>query len=83
MTSEEHRILQEKVEAELEKLRPYLQKDGGDIEYVRFEERTATLELRLLGECQGCPLSSMTFRGGIERHIIHFIPEIRRIEQVK
>lgn len=74
--------LKDKVNIELEKLRPHLQVDGGDIEYVRFEERTATLELRLLGECAICPLSSMTFRGAIERHIIHYLPEIRRIEQV-
>jgi Fe-S cluster biogenesis protein NfuA len=66
----------------LAKLRPYLEEDGGDVEFVRFEEETRVLELRLLGNCRGCPLSLMTLRGGIERHILHEIPEIRRVEPV-
>ncbi|GAB5464720.1 MAG: hypothetical protein Kapaf2KO_01560 [Candidatus Kapaibacteriales bacterium] len=74
--------LQNRVEKVLDSIRPYLQKDNGDVEFVRFEERTNTLELRLLGECVGCPISSMTFRGGIEREILFHIPEIRRVEQV-
>jgi Fe-S cluster biogenesis protein NfuA len=75
--------IRERVEIELEKARPHLAKDGGGIEYVGFEERTDTLELRMLGACRTCPLISMTFRGAIERLIVANVPEIRRIEQVE
>ena len=66
----------------LSKLRPFLVEDGGDVEFVRYEEETRVLELRLLGNCRGCPLSLMTLRGGIERHILNEIPEVRRVEPV-
>jgi Fe-S cluster biogenesis protein NfuA len=71
-----------KVEEILSKLRPYLQIDGGDVEYVRFETETSTLVLRLLGNCASCPLSLMTLRGGIERFILKDIPEVRRVEKI-
>lgn len=80
MTKQEE--MQSKVEKVLVNLRPYLQRDGGDIEFVRFEEESSVVELRFLGNCKNCPLNMMTFRGGIERHLIYHIPEIRRIEKV-
>ncbi|MDX9791230.1 MAG: NifU family protein [Candidatus Kapaibacterium sp.] len=70
------------VEEILQKLKPYLHKDGGDVEYVRFEEETRTLVLRLTGNCADCPMSMMTLRGGIERFILKYIPEVRRVEKV-
>ncbi|MBX3043689.1 MAG: NifU family protein [Candidatus Kapabacteria bacterium] len=74
--------LRPKVESILEKLRPYLQLDGGDVEYVHYETDTRTLVLRLLGNCSGCPMALMTLRGGIERFILKDIPEIRRVEKI-
>jgi Fe-S cluster biogenesis protein NfuA len=74
--------IESEVERVLVKLRPYLNEDGGDVHFVRFEEETRVLELRLSGNCRGCPLSLMTLRGGIERHILNEIPEIRRVEPV-
>lgn len=71
-----------KVELILEKLRPYLQIDDGDVEFVRYEENTQTLVLRFLGNCADCPLSMMTLRGGIERFILKDIPEVRRVEKI-
>ena len=65
----------------LDKLRPYLVIDGGDVEYVRFESDSRTLVLRFLGNCKSCPLSMMTLRGGIERFILKDIPEVRRVEK--
>lgn len=75
--------LRHRVEIELDKIRPYLEKDKGGVEYVRFEEETATLELRMTGNCGICPLSLMTLRGGIERFLLISIPEIRRVEKVE
>jgi Fe-S cluster biogenesis protein NfuA len=77
-----HDKLRSAVEAELEKIRPYLAIDNGGVEYVRFEAETRTLELRLTGNCAICPLSMMTLRAGIERFILAALPEVRRIEKV-
>ncbi|GAB1370629.1 NifU family protein [Candidatus Kapaibacterium sp.] len=73
--------IEHRVNEILDNLRPYLQEDDGDVEYVRFEEDTRTLVLRFLGNCDGCPLSMMTLRGGIERFILKDIPEVRRVEK--
>lgn len=64
-------------------MRPYLQEDEGDIEFVRFENETSVLEVRFLGNCKTCPLSVMTLRAGIERYLLARIPEIRRVESVQ
>ena len=70
-----------RIENVLNKLRPFLQQDEGDVEFVRFEDDTNTLVLRLTGNCKDCPLSMMTLRGGIERFILKDIPEVRRVEK--
>ncbi len=75
--------IREKVEKVFVLVRPYLVQDGGDIEYVNYEEDTATLEVRLTGNCKDCPMAMMTLRAGIERLILKEIPEIRRIEKVR
>ena len=72
-----------RVNQALEKIRPYLLEDGGDVEFVRYEENTNVLELRLKGNCTDCPLSMMTLRAGIERLLIKEIPQIKRIEKVR
>lgn len=73
----------EKIKEVIEKLRFHLQKDGGDMEFVRLEESTNVLEIRFLGNCKGCPLSIMTLRAGIERVILKELPFVRRVEEVK
>ncbi len=75
--------LKEKVIEIFEQIRPYLLEDGGDIEFVNYEDNTKVLEVRLLGSCADCPLAMMTLRAGIERVIIQKIPQIKRIEKVK
>mgnify|MGYP000269631316 CR=1 FL=1 len=61
---------------------PILEKDGGGVEFVRFDETTNTCELKPIGNCKNCPLWLMTLRAGIERIIINAIPQIRRVESV-
>ena len=73
----------EQIQRALEECRGPLQVDGGDIEFVRFEEATRTAEIRFLGACAACPMSIMTLRAGIERVLIHRVPHIRRVEQVR
>lgn len=73
--------IQAKVEKVLEKIRPYLICDGGDVRFNRYEPETKTLVVDMLGNCENCPLSVMTLRAGIEKLILKEIPEIKRVEK--
>ena len=66
----------------LESVRPFLQSDNGDIELVDVTD-DGIVKVRLLGECEKCPLSIMTLRAGIERSLMKQVPGVRRIEAVK
>lgn len=66
----------------LEACRPHLRADDGDIELVRLTP-DGIAELRFTGECSRCSLSKMTLRAGIERVVMEFAPEIRRVETVQ
>ena len=72
--------MQEKVEAILEKIRPNLQADGGDVELVGIEG--GIVKLRLQGACAGCPMSQMTLKMGIERELKKAIPEVKEVVSV-
>lgn len=65
----------------LEKVRPFLQADNGDVELVDVSE-DGIVKVRLLGACELCPLSIMTLRAGIERSILNDVPGVKRIEAV-
>ena len=56
-----------KIEEVLESIRPALKADGGDVEFLGFNEEDGVVELRLLGACEDCPISMMTLKEGIER----------------
>ncbi|MBU1298805.1 MAG: NifU family protein [Bacteroidetes bacterium] len=70
-----------RVKQALEFCRPYLKADGGDVELVRITE-DGIVELSFKGMCVGCPMAMMTLRAGIERTILHYAPEIKRVELV-
>lgn len=65
----------------LEKVRPFLHADNGDVELVEVSE-DGIVKVRLLGACELCPLSIMTLRAGIERSILNDVPGVKRIEAV-
>ncbi|MCI0450455.1 MAG: NifU family protein [Chlorobi bacterium] len=71
--------IEDKINAVLDKIRPYLQIDGGDVMLVKADVY-GIVELKLMGACNTCPLKPMTLRAGIERAIMHEVPEIKRIE---
>ncbi|HXX64298.1 MAG TPA: NifU family protein [Bacteroidota bacterium] len=73
--------IESRIERTLETVRPYLQKDGGDVRFVRVRDN-GTLEVQWLGTCQRCPVSLMTLRAGVERTVLREIPEITRVEAV-
>ena len=64
------------------RVRPAVQEDGGDIFYVGFDRITGLVKLRLAGSCVGCPSSSVTLRNGVEKMLMHYIPEVKGIEEV-
>ncbi|MDB5034568.1 MAG: NifU family protein [Chlorobi bacterium] len=59
-------------------VRPYIEMDGGTIEFVRYEENI--VYVRLAGACGSCPSSTITLKGGVERAIRRRIPEVRAVE---
>lgn len=63
------------------RIRPTVQDDGGDIEYVRFDSDTGVVKLRMQGACSGCPSSSVTLKSGIENMLMHYVPEVKGVEQ--
>jgi Fe-S cluster biogenesis protein NfuA len=64
----------------LDKLRPFLLRDGGDCELVDVED--GVVKLRLLGACGSCPSSTITLKAGIERALLEEVPGIVEVEQV-
>ena len=72
--------MREQVEAVLEKVRPMLQSDGGDIELVDVEN--GVVSVRLTGACGACPSSTMTLKMGVERALQQEIPEVKEVQQV-
>jgi len=69
--------MKEKVEAALDKIRPALMADGGNVELVDVED--GVVKLRLTGACGGCPMSQMTLKMGIERILKKEIPEVKSV----
>ncbi len=69
--------MKEKVQAVLNKIRPMLQADGGDVEFVDVTD--GVVKVRLQGACAGCPMSQMTLKNGIERLLKQEIPEITSV----
>lgn len=71
--------MKEKVQAALNKIRPALQKDGGDVELIDISE-DGIVKVRLQGACAGCPMSQMTLKNGIERVLMQEVPEVKSVE---
>ncbi|ERN13074.1 nifU-like protein 4, mitochondrial isoform X1 [Amborella trichopoda] len=63
------------------RIRPAVQDDGGDIEYRGFDPETGIVMLRMQGACSGCPSSSVTLKSGIENMLMHYVPEVKGVEQ--
>lgn len=72
--------MQEKVEEVLEKVRPVLVRDGGNVELVEVVD--GTVKVKLVGACAGCPMSTMTLKNGIERILKQEIPEVKEVVAV-
>ena len=66
-----------KVKEVIDKLRPYLQNDGGDVQFKRFEN--GVVYVKLIGACSNCPMATMTLQDGIENPLINEVPEVIKV----
>ncbi len=72
--------LKKAVEQALTKIRPMLQRDGGDIELVEVTD--GTVKVRLTGACRGCPMSQMTLKQGVEKLLLKEVPGLKQVQAV-
>jgi Fe-S cluster biogenesis protein NfuA len=70
----------DKIEEVLDTIRPAIRTDGGDVEFLDYDEDDGIVQLRLLGACGSCPVSMLTLKQGIERRIIMAVPEVRGVQ---
>lgn len=80
-TTVELELITQRIEASLDSIRPYLEADGGN---VKINEVTSdnVVKLEFVGACGNCPMSTMTFKAGVEEAIRKAVPEIRSIEVI-
>ena len=74
--------MRDKVEKALDRIRPALQNDGGNVELVDVDEAKGIVKVKLVGACGSCPMSQMTLRMGVERVLREDIPEITEVVAV-
>jgi Fe-S cluster biogenesis protein NfuA len=73
--------IEDKVKKALEQVRPQLQADGGDLEYVGFDN--GIVKVKMKGACSGCPMSTMTLQWGVENFLKKRIPEVSKVKSVQ
>lgn len=73
--------LKQRIELALDSMRPYLAADGGNVRVLDVTDNK-TVRLELMGSCGSCPMSAMTFKGGLEEAILKAVPEIQKVEAV-
>lgn len=69
-----------KIKNLIEKIRPYLINDGGDLEFIKYENNIVYVKLK--GACEGCPMMDITLKDGIEQLLVNEIPEIKEVRKV-
>jgi len=79
--TQEKKTLKEKVETALEKIRPALQADGGNVELVEVTPE-GIVKVKLTGACYGCPMSQMTLKMGIGKSLKKEVPEVKDVVEV-
>ena len=71
-----------RIEAALERIRPAMQMDGGDISLVEWRPEEGLVRVALSGACSGCSMTSMTMSLGVERVLKQLVPEVRAVEAI-
>lgn len=76
-------VMREKIEAALNQVRPVMRMDGGDIEFMGFDEATGVVRVRLHGACRGCPMSQITLKMAVEAALMDAVPEVKEVIAVE
>ena len=74
-------MIKQQVEQALDKIRPFLQRDGGDIQLIDVTD-DGIVKVQLTGACQGCPMSQMTLKQGVERALIKEVPGVKEVQSI-
>lgn len=74
--------LRAEIDAVLESIRPAIQADGGDVEFVNFDKENGVVQLRLLGACESCPISMRTLKEGIEKRMRQRVAAVTEVQAV-
>jgi Fe-S cluster biogenesis protein NfuA len=73
----------QKIKDSLDKLRPTVQADGGDMEFISFDEATGVVTLRLIGMCNGCAMAMMSIKEGVEPQLKLDVPQVKSVEALE
>jgi len=73
--------VKQEVEQALAKIRPFLQRDGGDIKLIDVTD-DGIVKVQLTGACQGCPMSQMTLKQGVERALMKEVPGVKEVQSI-
>ena len=76
-------MMEDKIQKVIDEMRPFLQSDGGDMEFVRFDKASGIVHVRFQGACQGCPISHVTLYQGIEKTLKEKIEGVKGVEAVE
>ena len=72
-----------KIKKIIDQIRPSLQMDGGDVQFVDFHAELGLLKVELIGHCAHCPMSTITLKQGIEAEIMRSVPEVKEVRAVQ
>ena len=74
--------IEDKIKQSLNKIRPALQADGGDLQFVAWDEKNGVVQVQLMGMCAGCPMAQVTLKEGVEAQLKKDVPEVKSVENV-
>lgn len=74
--------IEEKIKQSLENIRPNLQADGGDIQFMEWDEENGLVKIQLKGACCGCPMSQATLKDGVEAVLKKEVPEVKQVVSI-
>jgi len=79
----DQKSIENKIKNVLDKIRPLLQMDGGDVYFVNFDAKSGLLKVKLMGHCAHCPMSQLTLKQGVEFEIKKAVEEVKEVKAVK
>ena len=74
-------MIEDTIKKFIDDVRPSLQADGGDVDFVNFDKEEGKVIVKLKGSCHGCPMAQITIKQGIEKYLKDNIPEVKTVEQ--